>query len=91
MNKEIEESFQECQIMIKEIREERIRDKEKIEQLTNKLKILRNPSKKSARDLLKAINKQNYDSTITNKGEVIVRIDKKGVLLSLNGKREKIK
>jgi hypothetical protein len=52
--------------------------------LTNKLKILRNPSKKSARDLLNSINKPNYDSTITNKGEVMVRIDKKGVPLSLN-------
>jgi hypothetical protein len=58
------------------------------QQLTNKLKILRNPSKKSARDLLAAINKPNYDSAITNKGEVVIRIDKKGVPLSLNGKKE---
>ena len=62
-----------------------------MEQLTNKLKILRNPSKKSARNLLKAINKPCYDSTITNKGEVVVRIDKKGMPLSLNGKKNKEK
>lgn len=58
-----------------------------MEQLTNKLKILKNPSKKSARDLLKAINKPNYDSTITNKGVVVIKIEKKGVPLSLNDKK----
>jgi len=52
--------------------------------LTNKLKILKNPSKKSARELLKAINKPGYEVSIKNRGCVIVRIDKKCVPLSLN-------
>jgi len=62
--------------------------------LVNKLKILRNPSKKSAQELLKAINKPGYEVSIKNRegvgGEgVIVRIDKKNVEMSLNDKREK--
>lgn len=60
-----------------------------MEQLTNKLKILKNPSKKSARELLKAINKPGYEVSIKNRGEVIIRIDKKNVPLSLNKKRIK--
>ncbi len=58
-------------------------------QLTNKLKILRNPSKKSARDLLIDLNKPGYEVSIKNREEVIVRIDKKNVPLSLNQKKEK--
>lgn len=58
-------------------------------ELTNKLKILRNPSKKSARQLLKDINKKGYEVSIKNRGDTIVRIDKKQVPLSLNGKKIK--
>ncbi len=54
-----------------------------MQELTNKLKILKNPSKKSARQLLKDINKPNYFVSISNKGEVIIRIDKINVPLSL--------
>ena len=56
-------------------------------QLTNKLKILKSPSKKSARDLLKSLIKPGYEVSIENRGHVIVRIDKKGVPLSLNDKK----
>jgi len=57
-------------------------------QLTNKLKILKNPSKKSARDLLNAINKPGYEVSIKNReGNVDVRIDKKLVPLSLNDRK----
>ena len=56
--------------------------------LVNKLTILKNPKKKSARELLRAINKPGYEVTIENRGEVIVRIDKHNVEMSLNGKRE---
>lgn len=55
-----------------------------MQQLTNKLKILKNPSKKSARQLLKDINKEGYEVSIKNRDCVIVRIDKKNVPLSLN-------
>ena len=56
--------------------------------LVNKLKILRNPTKKSARELLKAINKPGYEVSIKNRcGDVIVRIDKKNVPMSLNDKK----
>jgi len=56
-----------------------------MEQLTNKLKILKNPTKKSARQLLKDINKQGYEVSIKNRNNnVEVRIDKKQVPLSLN-------
>lgn len=56
-------------------------------QLTNKLKILKNPSKKSARQLLKDINKPGYEVSIKNRGNnVEIRIDKKNVPLSLNDK-----
>jgi hypothetical protein len=54
------------------------------EQLVRKLKIIRNPTKKSARELLKALNKPGYEVSIKNKGEVIVRIDKVNVPMSLN-------
>jgi len=60
-----------------------------MEELTNKLKILKNPSKKSAKELLNAINKPNYEVSIKNRcGDVTVRIDKKNVPLSLNDKIE---
>ena len=59
--------------------------------LVNKLKILRNPSKKSASELLKAINKPGYEVSIKNRegegGEgVIVRIDKKKGEITLTKK-----
>ena len=56
-------------------------------QLTTKLKILRNPAKKSARELLKAINKEGYEVSIKNREGIIVRIDKKNVPLSLNDRK----
>jgi len=54
--------------------------------LVDKLKILTNPSKKSAKQLLNDLNKTNYEVSIKNKGKVIVRIDKKQVPRSLNDK-----
>jgi len=57
------------------------------EQLVNKLKILRNPRKKSSRDLLKSLVKPGYFVTIEQIGDVIIRIDKRGVPMSLNGKK----
>ena len=63
----------------------------KMEPLTNKLKILKNPTKKSARDLLKAINKPGYEVSIKNRGnDTEVRIDKKNVPLSLNDKKTRL-
>jgi hypothetical protein len=57
--------------------------------IVNKLKILRNPSKKPARDLLKDINKPGYEVSIKNNHEgVTVKIEKKNVPMSLNGKKE---
>jgi len=55
-------------------------------ELVNKLKILKNPRKKSARELLKAINKPGYEVSIKNRGAVYVKINKKGVPMSLNDK-----
>jgi hypothetical protein len=52
-------------------------------ELVKKLKILKNPSKKSARDLLKDINKPNYECEIKNKGVVTIKIFKNGVEMSL--------
>lgn len=60
-----------------------------MEQLVDKLKIIQNPTKKSARELLKAITKEGYNCSITNKGKVVIRIDKKGVPMSLNDKAPK--
>jgi hypothetical protein len=56
-------------------------------ELVNKLKILKNPRKKSARDLLKSITKPGYNVSITNKKDVVVRIDKKDVSMSLNSRK----
>ncbi len=57
--------------------------------LTNKLKILKNPSKKSANELLKDLaGKKGYNCSIKNRlGEVEVRIDKINVPLSLDDKK----
>lgn len=55
--------------------------------LVKKLKILKNPTKKSARDLLNDINKPNYECEVTNKGVVAVKIFKNGVEMSLNDKK----
>jgi hypothetical protein len=52
--------------------------------LVKKLKIIKNPTRKSARQLLGDINKPNYECEITNKGIVRVKIFKNGVLRSLN-------
>lgn len=66
--------------------QERLQDCEMVV-LTNKLKILKNPSRKTARELLKAINKPCYEVSIKNRGNnVEIRIDKKQVPLSLNDK-----
>jgi len=57
--------------------------------LVNKLKILRNPAKKSARELLKTINKPGYEVSIKNRcGDVTVVIDKKNVPMSLNDRKD---
>jgi len=56
--------------------------------LVNKLKILRNPKKKSARELLKSINKPGYEVSIKNRcGDITVIIDKKNVPMSLNDRK----
>ena len=55
-------------------------------QLVNKLKIIKNPTKKSAHDLLRDINKPGYECEVTNKGVVKVKIFKNGVPMSLNDK-----
>jgi hypothetical protein len=52
----------------------------------NKLKIIKNPRKKSARDLMKDLCKDGYEVSVEQIGPVIVRIDKKNVPMSLNGK-----
>lgn len=55
--------------------------------MANKLKILNNPSKKSARELLKDLaSKKGYNVSIKNRDMVQVRIDKENVPLSLNAK-----
>jgi hypothetical protein len=50
----------------------------------NKLKILRNPSKKSGKDLMRSLIKEGYEVSVEQVGQVIVRIDKKNVSMSLN-------
>ena len=55
--------------------------------LVNKLKILRNPRKKSGKELVKDLVKPGYEVSIEQKGDIIVRIDKRGVPMSLNGKK----
>lgn len=59
-------------------------------ELVNKLKILKNPRRKSARDLLKAINKPGYEVSIKNREAVYVKIEKKSVPMSLNDKERQI-
>ncbi len=59
------------------------------QQLTNKLKILYNPSKKSAHELLKDITAKGYDCVVENKQKTILTINKKNVPLSLNAKKHK--
>jgi len=55
--------------------------------MVDKLKILKNPSKKSARELLKDLaSKKGYNCSIEQRGAVIVRIDKKNVHMSLSDK-----
>lgn len=56
-------------------------------ELVKKLKIIKNPTRKSARQLLYDINKPNYECEITNKGIVKVKIFKNGVPMSLNDKK----
>jgi len=60
-------------------------------ELVNKLKILKSPSKKSARDLLNSLNKEGYHCSVENRGEVVIRIDKKSVPMSLNDLNDKEK
>jgi hypothetical protein len=55
-------------------------------ELVRKLKVIKNPTRKSARQLLTDINKPNYECEITNKGIVKVKIFKNGVPMSLNDK-----
>ena len=55
-----------------------------MEQKVNKLKILMNPNNKSARELLKSLNKPGYEVSIKNRNGIIIRIDKKNVPMSLN-------
>jgi hypothetical protein len=55
--------------------------------LVRKLKVIKNPTRKSARQLLNDINKPNYECEITNKGIVKVKIFKNGVPMSLNDKK----
>jgi hypothetical protein len=58
--------------------------------MPTKLKILNNPSKKSARELLKDLaSKEGYNVSIKNRDIVQVRIDKENVPLSLNDKKIK--
>ena len=57
-------------------------------ELVKKLKILKNPGKKSARQLLKDLNKPNYECEIKNRGEIIIKIFKNGVPMSLNDKNK---
>lgn len=59
--------------------------------LVNKLKILRNPRKKSGKQLVKDLVKPGYEVSMEQKGvdgDVIVRIDKRGVKMSLPPDRE---
>lgn len=50
----------------------------------NKLKIIKNPTRKSAKDLMKSLCKEGYEVSVEQVGAVIVRIDKKNVAMSLN-------
>jgi hypothetical protein len=56
--------------------------------LVKKLKIIRNPTRKSASRLLKDINKQGYECEITNKGIVKIKILKNCVPRSLSDKKD---
>jgi len=52
--------------------------------MVDKLKILKNPSKKSARELLKDLaSKKGYNCFIEQRDVVIISIDKKNVPMSL--------
>lgn len=57
-------------------------------ELVTKLKILRNPNKKPAKELLKDLaSKKGYACSIKNHGgDITLRIDKDQVPMSLNGK-----
>lgn len=55
-------------------------------ELVNKLKILKNPRKKSARQLFKDLNKPGYNCSIKVRDGVTIRIDKFQVPMSLNDK-----
>jgi predicted protein tyrosine phosphatase len=66
------------------------RDKILMEQRVNKLKIIKNPTKKSGMDLMNDLKKEGYEVSVEQIGPVIVRIDKKHVPMSLNGKKTKI-
>jgi hypothetical protein len=56
-------------------------------EVVNKLKIIKSPTKKSGKDLMKDLVKPGYEVSVEQIGQVIVRIDKKGVPMSLNGKK----
>jgi hypothetical protein len=57
------------------------------QQRVNKLKVIKNPTKKSGKDLMKSLVKEGYEVSVEQIGQVIVRIDKKNVSMSLNGKK----
>jgi len=58
------------------------------DKLVNKLKILKNPSKKSAKELLSDLaGKKGYNVSIDQVGDVVVRIDKSQVPMSLNDRK----
>jgi hypothetical protein len=57
------------------------------QQRVNKLKIIKNPTKKSGKELMKDLVKEGYEVSVEQIGPVIVRIDKKNVPMSLNGKK----
>lgn len=52
-------------------------------ELVNKLKILRNPRKKSGKELVRDLVKPGYEVSIEQIKDVIVTIDKKNVKMSL--------
>jgi len=54
--------------------------------LVNKRKILRNPTKKSARELLASITQKEYDVTIKLRKDILITINKIQVPRSLNDK-----
>ena len=59
---------------------------EKTLELVRKLKVIRNPTKKSARQLLRDLNKPNYECEIEYRGVITIKIFKNGVPMSLNDK-----